>query len=306
MTKISGVSERDIDLLILEEFISSRKFQKLFLDLVLLKDKSLKFIQAQRSVTDSTGESDLEVTFEDKNNNRYILLIENKVNANFQKEQLNRYVKRGENYIKHSKAIAFNTILVAPQSYYNNDLKGFDFRINYEKIVDYFSSNHELGERKKYKILLLNSAIEKSTSGYQMEADASVTNFWKDYWELSLDAAKEFYMDEPGNKPSSSSFIYFRNVHLPKDIDFVHKVTHGYFDLQFKGMGNDISKMREKYSDFLQDNMKIVKAGKSASIRISVPKLSLADTVESQKEKVIQCFNEGQNLLKWFEQNKIL
>lgn len=304
MTKIAGVSERDIDLLLLEEFISSHKFQDLFLDLTLLQDKNLNFIQAQRSVTDSTGESDLEVTFQDENGNTYILLIENKVNANFQKDQLIRYVQRGENYIKHNKIVVFRTILVAPNSYYNNELKGFDFRINYENIVDYFLNNEELGERKKYKILLLKSAIEKSTSGYQMEADASVSNFWKDYWKLSLEVAKEFYMDEPSFKPSSSSFIYFRNVHLPKGVDLIHKLTHGYFDLQFKGMGDNINSMREKYSNVLHENMKIVKAGKSASIRVTVPKLSLADTVESQKEKVMQCFNEGQKLLKWFYENE--
>ena len=134
-----------------------------------------------------------------------------------------------------------------------------------------------------------------------MEADASVTNFWKDYWKLSLKYAKELYMDEPPAKPSSSSFIYFKNSNLPKEIDLVHKLTHGYFDLQFKNMGDKLDIMRKKYSNFLNDNMKIVKAGKSASIRVEVPKLSLADSFQSPKEKVLICLEEGTNLLEWFK-----
>lgn len=300
MTKISGVSERDIDLLLLEEFISSEKFQELFLNRSKFKALNLTYVEAQRSVTDSTGESDLEVSFKDENNQVFILMLENKVNANFQKDQRERYIQRGTNYIDSNKVVDFETILVAPKSFHNNETKGFDFRVNYEEIVEYFTNNANIGMRSEYKILLLDSAIEKSTSGYQMEADSSVTNFWKDYWKLSLSEARGFYMDEPTAKPSSSSFIYFRNVNLPKEVDLVHKLTHGYFDLQFKNMGKQINIMRDKYSRSLNSNMKIVKAGKSASIRVEVPKLSLADSVESQKEKVLICFEEGIKMLEWF------
>lgn len=303
MTKISGVSERDIDLLLLEEFMSSSDFQIFFLKQSKFKELKLTYIEAQRSVTDSTGESDLEISFKNENNQVVMLMIENKVNANFQKNQLQRYRERGNNYIKNNKIIDFETILVAPKKFHNNETKGFDYRINYEDIVKYFNNNSNLGQRSTYKNLLLKSAIEKSTSGYQMEADVSVSNFWKDYWKLTLSHAKELYMDEPTAKPSSSSFIYFRNTNLPKEVDLVHKLTHGYFDLQFKGMGDKLNIMRDKYFDTLESNMKIVKAGKSASIRVEVPKLSLADSLESQKEKVLVCLKEGINMLKWFELN---
>ncbi len=303
MTNISGVSERDIDLLLLEEFIASQIFQNLFLEKSKFKNLDLSFIEAQRSVTDSTGESDLEIYFKNNQNEVFILMIENKVNANFQKDQLQRYHQRGNNYKNHNKATDFDTILVAPKSFHNNENKGFDFRVNYEEIIEYFNNQVNLGARSSYKILLLNSAIEKGTLGYQMEADTSVSNFWKDYWNLTLSEAKELYMDEPTLKPSTSSFIYFRNANLPKEVDLVHKLTHGYFDLQFRGMGEQLNIMRDKYLDILESNMKIVKAGKSASIRIQVPKLAMADSLESQEEKVLNCLAEGKKLLKWFELN---
>ena len=74
MTNISGVSERDIDLLLLEEFMSSKEFQDLFLKLTNFYNKNLEFVEAQRSVTDSTGESDLEITFQSKDKKIYKLL----------------------------------------------------------------------------------------------------------------------------------------------------------------------------------------------------------------------------------------
>jgi hypothetical protein len=301
MTKISGVSERDIDLLLLEEFMSSKNFQDLFLKRSKFQSLQSSFLEARRSVTDSTGESDLEVCFTTNDDQIFMLMIENKVNASFQKDQLERYKQRGNNYIENNQIIDFETVLVAPKSFHNDDTKGFDFRINYEDMVKYYEKGSDLGARRDYKILLLNSAIEKGTSGYQMVADASVSNFWRDYWQFALSEARELYMDEPTLKPSTSSFIYFKNVLLPKEVDLVHKITHGYFDLQFKGMGDQLNIMRDRYVDVLENNMKIVKAGKSASIRIEVPKLSMADSLESQKEKVVDCLQEGKRLLKWFE-----
>lgn len=52
---ISGVSERDIDLLLLEEFMASQAFQRVFLNRCGIEDASFYLIDAQRSVTDSTG-----------------------------------------------------------------------------------------------------------------------------------------------------------------------------------------------------------------------------------------------------------
>jgi len=68
-------------------------------------------------------------------------------------------------------------------------------------------------------------------------------------------------------------------------------------------MGDKLNIMRAKYSNSLYSNMKIVKAGKSASIRVEVPKLSLANSLDSQKEKVLICLEEGIRMLKWFKMN---
>ena len=110
------------------------------------------------------------------------------------------------------------------------------------------------------------------------------------------------HIEEPGNKPAGSSFVYFRGLDLPKGISLCHKLTHGYIDLQFAGMGLNISELKKRYIPYLNENMKIAKAGKSAVIRVNVPKLSIADKFESQKDKVIQGVEAAKNLLKWYHE----
>ena len=63
MIKITGVLEHDIDLLILEEFVSSQSFSRWFLSQLGVADVG-SLLQAEHSITTSNGESDLELTFQ--------------------------------------------------------------------------------------------------------------------------------------------------------------------------------------------------------------------------------------------------
>ncbi len=303
---IAGVSERDIDLLLLEEFIASTRFCEWFISKIAFSEaKGANIEDVKRSVTHSTGESDLEITLINPEKNRYRLLIENKVNAGFQPEQAERYKQRGETYIQHDDIQQYKTILVAPQAYFPNELKGFDARVNYEVLCEWFEHHSLLGERTRYKLSLLQSAIEKGTTGYQMIADAPVTNFWTAYWTLLQEIAPELDMEEPGNKPAGSTFIYFRGFDLPKGVSLCHKLTHGYIDVQFARMGERVSELKTQYSPYLTDKMKMTQAGKSAVIRLHVPQLSIAETFESQQENVIQGIEAAKQLLKWYQETSL-
>jgi len=300
---IAGVSERDIDLLLLEEFIASPDFASWFVAQLGFEEAANALVtDAKRSVTHSTGESDLEILFIDNASRSFKLLIENKVGAGFQPMQAQRYRERGENYKKGYRISDYRTVLVAPTSYFSGDFKGFDARINYEDIFEWFASNTSMGNRKQYKLSLLHSAIEKSTFGYQTVADAVVTEFWHSYWKLAQQIAPEFEMPEPSSKPAGSSFIYFTRANTPKGTVLCHKLVHGFFDIQFAGMGDQLAELREQFGSMLTDDMQIEKAGKSAVIRINVPKLSIADSFEIQLDVVAASIQAGKQLLAWFQQ----
>lgn len=305
MIRVAGVMEKDIDLLLLEEFVASQNFCNFFLSAVGKSDCKFNLIRARRSVTDSQGESDLELVFEN-DAQTFILMLENKVKASFQNDQDRRYKSRGEKYLATGVADEFSTILVAPSAYFNGQVKGFDCRVNYEDIVDWYRYSEVSEKRKEYKIYLLESAIGKSSTGYQFEEDSAVSSFWMEYWLLASEIAKDLRMPKPTPKPSSSTFINFAPVGFEKKHKLIHKFTHGNVDIQISDMGDYTQDLHNKIVDRLDPDMNVVKAAKSAAIRISMPKITLGKSFNEQKETAIQGIENAVRLNRWYAENKRL
>lgn len=304
---IAGVSERDIDLLLLEEFQASPSFQQWFVAQALGTDVHLgSCVAAVRSVTHSTGESDLEITFATDDGTRTQIMIENKVTAGLQPLQAQRYLSRGAEYTARGLCAAFHTVIVAPYRYFGTSEthKGFGGRVTYEQILAWFEEAKHLGERRNYKITLLRSAIDKGTLGYQPEEDAATTDFWRSYWGLALRYAPELEMTEPRSKPSGSGFIHFRPPILPRGIDIVHKFNFGYVDLHLRDMGKRLNEVRAVLGSRLEIGMTLESATKSAAIRLGVPQLNASMTMAQQEEAAIAGIEAAKRLLAWFLTNK--
>jgi hypothetical protein len=302
--EIAGVSERDMDLLLLEEFQSSQGFQQWFIRQVLGKDARLgELISAQRSITQSIGESDLEIAFADPSGGQVRFLIENKVNAGFQPEQAKGYRKRGDSYVTQKHSASCHTVIVAPARYFGEgeSTKGFDKKITYEAVRDWFAGAAELGERRKYKLALLQSAIDKGTVGYQPVEDRPVTEFWRAYWLFAREHAPELEMSEPSqSKPSGSSFVYFRPHTLQRGVEICHKLTKGYVDLQINHLGKRLNELHHSLSTHLRNDVTLKQAGQSAAIRIDVPVLDLSRPFAEQVPQVQVGLTAALDHLHWF------
>ena len=72
--EISGVKERDIDLLLYEEFYSSPEFREWFVSKIIPHSQICELIRIVRSRTTTNGESDLELSFMDQNTKKITLL----------------------------------------------------------------------------------------------------------------------------------------------------------------------------------------------------------------------------------------
>lgn len=80
--------ERDIDILLAEEFTVSPAFAAWFLAHTRFSDANAQVLDVYVSRSDSTGESDLVVVFEEiGGDSRFALLIEDKIDAPLQPEQ---------------------------------------------------------------------------------------------------------------------------------------------------------------------------------------------------------------------------
>ncbi|MFD2531355.1 PD-(D/E)XK nuclease family protein [Gracilimonas halophila] len=306
--KIADVREKEIDFLLAEEFASSSTFASLFLrKFEAFKDSNFTVKKVYRSHTDSYGESDLEVYLTNDADQRLVLLIENKVAAQFQTNQLQRYKKRGETYLRQDKCDDYKIILVAPKEY-SNDFESLeiDACVFYEDLRNWFKEGAVNSHRSKFKIALLKRAIHKAKHGYQLIEDEKASQFWINYWHLVNDVAPVLNMPRPNKKPSGSSFVYFYPPNLLSRLSLIHKFTYGNVDLQISKAANKTGIIRESMSEIITDRIYIQQAGKSAVIRKKVPVLDLNRSVESQSEKAKKCIQEVKSIYEWFLENKEL
>lgn len=300
---IEAIQERDIDLLMLEELYSSDKFRKWFLENTIGNRLSgSKFLGAWHSLDKaSLGESDLVMKFSGKDNKGHLFLIENKIDASFQPEQPLRYRQRGERYIKDKECGNYTTVLIAPKKYIKENVD-FDFIIEYEQIRDWFLRQKDLKERTKYKVEVLNIAIEKSRRGYTAIPDEKTSAFWRSYWELANQIAPELGMKEPKRDiPVGSASIILKPKALGKEVYLVHKIDRGFVDLEFPGKGGQIDAFGKKYKPFLEQGMSIERAHKSAVIRMITRRLNLQEDFAKQKEHVVRGIETARGLLLWAE-----
>lgn len=172
---LRGVSERDVDLLVVEELAASAEFRLWFASRVgVSADDTLQDIA--RSVTSSTGESDLELVFGGPGGCTKVL-IEDKIDAILQPRQSERYSERGDGYVHAGSCDRVLTVLVAPDAY-SKGLEGFDARISYEAIREWFASRKVDEPRARYKLQLLEHAIERGAGGWKLIPNGAITDFW--------------------------------------------------------------------------------------------------------------------------------
>jgi hypothetical protein len=278
--KFNRVIERDVDLLLLEEFFSSPGFAEWFAKAIGLK-AGMTLEQVRHSVNTPSGESDLELWLS-CGGKVIAILIEDKIGAAFQPQQAERYRKRGESYVRRGKCGEYLTVLVAPTDYVSdsNEGCGFDKVVTYEEVAEWFDEFGPSGQRTEYKVHLLRTAIKKGVEGYVLVPDTNATRFWHRYWELTTMVAPELNMKEPGLKPATSSFIHFYPAGLPKGATLLHKVPYGHVDIQFAGHARRLKILENRYLRDLQPGMRISAAGKSGVIRVNVPKVDVAAPFE--------------------------
>lgn len=300
--ELGGVTERDIDLLLLEELVVSADFRDWFgIQAGLEMPQSLD--GAARSVVTSTGESDLEVTYR-REDLRTRLLVENKIDAAFQRRQAERYLERAQTYLARRECEHVVTVVIAPRSYADS-IKGFDCTITYEAIREWFADAATGDPRSLYKLHLLDAAIARGDSGWKMVPDPAATGFWHNYWKLACAEAPALHMPRPGQKPATSSFIRFKPHELSKGIALLHKVPYGSVDLQFSGQAERIGEFATTYESTLEPGMTIAPANKSVAVRIVVDPIALESVFTAVEGQVRVALQAALRLLSWYKRQVV-
>jgi hypothetical protein len=311
---VSDIRERDITLLLLEEFWSSDDFRQWCAKRTLPSKHALSHLVSVRCLAmEPDGESDLEVAFATVNG-EIRLLIENKIDAPFQLRQVERYGERGRRYVEQGKCAEFYTVLVAPKRYFGgaDDLKGFDSQRTYELVQSWFREQGSIEPRRLYKAELLQAAIKKAASSYQRKLDADVTSFWQAYWEMAREHAPELQMKlDPRGAGPRSGFINFNPVGLPTGVQLLHKILSGKssqdsVDLQFNRMGERMPELRRAFTARIDPDIEFARANGSGSIRLCVPKLDIRADFAPQAKNALEGIRAAKRLAAWILKHQTL
>lgn len=273
--KIDTTLERDMDLLILEEFISEPSFAAIFLNALNIQTEYtiLDAIHSKKDV--DWGESDI-VFILSVAGRRHAIHIEDKIDAMAMQNQSGRYHNRAIKEIKAGEYDEYSVIIVAPKQYLdtNQEAKKYDHQVTYEQLRDYFSSKNDI--RSKYKLALITRAIVEQKNGYQYEANPSMVRFCK--------SMNEYHKTKYPGLPAGS-IAWWRNYPtILSDVAIVFKANKGFCDLQFGHTTKE--ELFPRVFDLLSERMNVVQTNKSASVRIVVTPIMYENDFEKEISKV--------------------
>ena len=293
--KFGNIQERDMDLLFMESIATDREFVRLFLDKAAEKYDAFDVLSVALSETEpGLGESDITAILS-VDGRKIGLLIEDKIDAPAMPKQAARYRKRANKAIKDGKYESCLIFIVCPAEYYNKneEAKNYPFCFTYEECREFFDKRSDI--KNQLKSQQLSQAINA----------IKVKNWTKD--PDAMDFLKKYraYMEEKHptldlrNSQDSNGWwphyaTAFGGVHI------LHKVSDGVVDLTFPGGAERISALEQIATWLRAHNMeevRAVKTGKAAALRISVPVLDQHKPFEdANMDDVETCFKAIQQL----------
>ena len=221
---LTHATERDVDLLLVEELKTSEKFLEQFLNLMCLPSTQILSwsVTHSRRRTYSRREIDIAVSVERTVAPRRLwLLVENKLDETEQPEQAESYAQESATMLREARADLVRTVLVCPDSYAqkNADFAAkFDHVVQYERVAEILAkrTDEETGElraRIGFRRELILQAITKARRGYQQIPLAPIATFNTRYVALCREIAPKLppgpnMLRLDGNPAESVSMLF--------------------------------------------------------------------------------------------------
>lgn len=274
------VHERDMDLLFLESLVCDTGFINLILSKTRFCNRKYQVLRAALSETEpDLGETDICVVLQIEDV-RVGLLIEDKVDAIAMPEQSLRYHKRGEMGIHKGKFDTYEVFIFCPQKYYKNnaEAKKYDHFISYEEIKDYFDSKNDVISAVRSQ--QLGQAIERAKKPPEVNVDEAANLFFNKYKAYQ----KEYYPELDLRTSDKSNGWWPHYSTRLGDVYLYHKRPEGFVDLTFPNAAEKMDVLHVMASwlpNHNVSNVVAVKTGRSAALRIEVPKMPLKAVFEN-------------------------
>lgn len=287
---VASITERDIDLLLLEELSVSDAFREWLTARLFGSRVYSSAAGAWHSVVaGEQREADLLFIFLDQSGQRIAVLLENKIDAPPQPEQAEGYLVRGKRGEEEGYWDSYITCILAPQKYLNAASKsdGYQQKVSYEELLAYFASRRFLDVRFDYKARIVQEAIEQNRRGYQPVFSEEMTGFVQQYVAYANQFYPELHVQAAKPRPAGSTWITFSPKGLPLNAELCHQTTAGFVKVFFSGAAEQFAALEQRFMPLLSSDQAIALAGKSVSISQEVPRLEpLSQTFVEQQKKV--------------------
>ncbi len=259
---LTHATERDIDLLLVEEFASSPLFAATILNAIGLGDLGFQCASVMHSVRRiySRREIDISVRMQTATGD-VLLLIENKLDASEQPRQAQSY--RDEAQEQAANYHTVHTILVCPQDYRaanSNFAAGFDNVISYESLATFFEARAareagELAARLGHRSRMMRQAIEKQRRGYTQVIHPAKRQFTERYVALLRGMAPELIPGPSMLRESAADSVtmIFGPESLPKwpflpQMRIVHQLREANANINFYTWGDHFNELAAQIS----------------------------------------------------------
>jgi len=288
---IANVCERDIDLLLVEEFHISDDFVDWFCGEIGLTGVS--FDGAWHSLSDTDGETDILLRVA-VDGHRIGILIENKVGAPEQELQAERYHLRGSKAQKQGKLDSYVTVMCAPSGYLAglSPESAYQRCVSYESIAEWYC--RQAGRRASWRHRVMLNAIDHGRRGYTMTVNTTVTSFHLAYWEHLQKWHPRIKMARPKNRGGKSTWIILKGHDFPKGVHLHHKLDQRTMELGFDSqMVEDIAARNSAWPN----DLILLQKGRTATIAINIPHIDVNLGFEAQLPAVEDALKAAYRLI---------
>jgi len=325
--EFSKIKERDTNLLFLEEFYSSKGFVEWFFGQLKKKEAAIdvpndynliKCVNSYHPPSEN-GETDIYLSFKKNNGEKLKILIENKIDAELQPEQDERYKERAKKLNEENNTTAY-TVVFAPEKYFSSHSSlAFDYTFSYECILKALKDTlNNDSQRTEFKIRMLEEAIKKKENSSVKVIDQDVTEFCKCYRDFANadDNYKILSMKDPGQRSTRSTTINF-HPWGNKKINMVHQMNGAeegsYLYLLIPVLNVEVhEKIRsffsecQKYTIIFEDRNSRgdLKDIPETKIKINTDNIEASESFENHKEGIENTLKEAWELYKLWNKYK--
>jgi len=292
---IDGVTEREIDLLLLLALHASPGFRAFFAAKTA-GPGDFEFLGAWRGVYDNLGECDLLMLIRDAKGRRVAIMVEDKIDARFQPGQANRYRQRGERGRALERWDRYLTCLCTPKEYAEPIGNGdaWDAILTYEEIETSLAAQEDAFA--PFVRGALRQATHKQRSG-GFVAHHLASAFWAQYRRLQREEFPDLKMNALSEvQPENDPWPRFAAGMLPPRVKLEHKPWKGCVDLTFQEM--KFEDLWSRLDGLLPRDFEVCRTAPSAAVRATVPPLNAIESFDPQIEAVRMAFRAADALLR--------